>query len=245
MIYDNGPILNSPGTGVGGADESVVQTSTLNMTTLGYGHQFALEARLTDDFEVPPGALWRIDRVTFFGYQTGSTLDSTFTALNLRIWEGPPTGSHSRVVFGDTTSNRLLSTVWTGIYRVREDTSGVETDRPVMANQASVGVVLEPGHYWVDFQADGTLNSGPWCPPITLPGQAETGDGYQSDDGGVSFHPIYDGGSDRRQGLPFLLEGARIGVSPDVPALGWAGLAALAALLAVGGVTLLARRRVG
>lgn len=36
VLYDNGPLVNSPGTGVGGLDESVLQ-GNLGMTTLGFG----------------------------------------------------------------------------------------------------------------------------------------------------------------------------------------------------------------
>ena len=35
LLYDNGPLVNSRGTGAGGADESVLQT-TLGMNTYGF-----------------------------------------------------------------------------------------------------------------------------------------------------------------------------------------------------------------
>jgi hypothetical protein len=242
-LYDNGPLSNSPGTGVGGADESRLQFTDLNMTTLGYGHQVALEARLADDFVVPPGTLWRIDHVTFFGYQTGSPTASTFTSLNFRIWRGAPDQPGSVVVFGDTTSDRLLSSEWTGVLRVREQDSGLVADRPIMANRAQAGVTLDEGTYWLDFQADGSLTSGPWCPPVILPGQAETGNAIQANDGTTDWEEIVDGGSEAPQGLPFLLEGEAIGTTaPAVPTLSTGLLAAFAALLLSGGLFLLRRR---
>ncbi len=73
--------------------------------------------RVADDFTVG-GSGWLIGNITFFGYQTGSTTTSTFTAVNLRIWDGPPNVGTSMVVFGDTTTNRLVSSTWTNIYRV-------------------------------------------------------------------------------------------------------------------------------
>ena len=54
VLYDNGPLVNSPGTGVGGADESVLQNNTLGMGTNGLGHQLRLY-RMADDFTVPVG----------------------------------------------------------------------------------------------------------------------------------------------------------------------------------------------
>ncbi|MEZ4642505.1 MAG: hypothetical protein R3E31_07155 [Chloroflexota bacterium] len=35
ILYDNGTLVNSPGTGAGGADESVLQSTSLTMNTLG------------------------------------------------------------------------------------------------------------------------------------------------------------------------------------------------------------------
>ena len=39
VLYNNGPLVNNPGGGVGGADESVVQNTSLGMTSWGLGHQ--------------------------------------------------------------------------------------------------------------------------------------------------------------------------------------------------------------
>ena len=62
VLYDNGPLVNCPGCGVGGADESRVQTS-LSMNILGFGHQWSLGNSLADDFTVPGPDGWQIDRV--------------------------------------------------------------------------------------------------------------------------------------------------------------------------------------
>lgn len=39
VIYDNGPIFNSIGTGSGGANKSVLLTTTFGMGTIGFSHQ--------------------------------------------------------------------------------------------------------------------------------------------------------------------------------------------------------------
>ncbi len=231
-LHDNGPLVNSPGTGVGGADESRLQFTDLQMTTLGFGNQLRFGARLADQFTVPEGEYWQVERLTFFGYQVGSTTASTFTQLNYRVLDGQPGAETTAVVFGDTATNRLLSSAWSGIYRVRENESGLVTDRPVMALTASGGFLLLPGTYWLDWQADATLLNGPWNPPITLNGQTETGDALQSNDNGVTYDEIGDSGSEAPQGLPFVIEGVASGLgATEVPALGGWGLAALAAAL--------------
>ncbi|GAB4144779.1 MAG: hypothetical protein Fur0021_01620 [Candidatus Promineifilaceae bacterium] len=208
VLYDNGPLVNCAGCGAGGADESVLQSTTLLMTTLGFGHQLINGNRIADDFTVDAAEGWNIDQITFFAYQTNSpTNPSPFTAVNYQIWDGPPNDPGSSVVFGDTVTNRLVSTTWANIYRVSETTQGT-TARPVFANVASAGVTLPPGTYWLDWQTDGTLASGPWAPPITIDGQTTTGNALQYTG---TWGPANDGGTLTQQGFPFIIEGSVAG----------------------------------
>ncbi|HSN77416.1 MAG TPA: choice-of-anchor J domain-containing protein, partial [Anaerolineae bacterium] len=194
------PLVTHPGGGAGGADASALQTALL-LSTYGFGNQASAGNRVADDFTVTGGG-WLIDTMTFFGYQTGSSTTSTFTALNLRIWDGPPNDPGSMVVFGDTTTNRLASTTWANMYRTL-DTALTNTDRPVMALVATVNTFLPAGTYWVDWQANGTLASGPWAPPISIVGQTTTGNAWQFTSTG--WAPLVDGTF--AQGLPFIVEG--------------------------------------
>jgi len=238
ILYENGPLINSPGTGVGGADESVVQGS-LSMTTLGFGHQVAFDNRVADDFLVPePG--WVIDTITFYAYQTGSSTTSTITAVNLQIWDAPPGTPTRALVWGDTVTNVLASSMWTGIYRVSETTTGQSSDRPIMANTVTVATHLPPGTYWLDWQSDGSLSSGPWAPPITINGVTTTGNGLQSLDAGVTFDPLVDGGTAAEQGLPFLISGVEYN---PVPTMGYFALAAFVVLLLGAGLILMRKNR--
>jgi len=91
VLFDNGPFMNSPGTGVGGADESVLQNTSLGMTTIGFGHQVTSDNRIADDFTVTDAAGWQVDRIVFYAYQTNAPNVSTITAVNYQIWDGPPT----------------------------------------------------------------------------------------------------------------------------------------------------------
>ncbi len=82
-LYNNGSLINSPGTGPGGTDQSILQTTSLGMNTLGAGVQFSLGNRIADDFVVP--ATWNVANITVYAYQTGSTKTSTMTAGYLQI----------------------------------------------------------------------------------------------------------------------------------------------------------------
>jgi hypothetical protein len=103
LLYDNGPLVNSEGTGTGGADESILQNSTLGMTTLGAGIQFASGNHMADDFVVD--ATWNVDEFTFYGYQTNSGNTSTMTGGYLQIYDGNPSAGGT-VIWGDMTTNR-------------------------------------------------------------------------------------------------------------------------------------------
>jgi hypothetical protein len=215
VLYDNGPLVTHPGGGAGGADASALQ-SALAMNTYGAGNQVSAGNRVADDFTVPAGETWTLDRVSFFEYQTGSTTGtSTFTAINYQIWNGAPNGGGA-VVWGDTTTNRLASSAWSNIYRVL-DTALTNADRPVMTNVCTGGAVLPAGTYWIDWQAAGSLASGPWQPAITILGQTTTGNALQYTSTG--WAALTDTGTVTPQGLPFRFSSCRpaadFGDAPD------------------------------
>ncbi|MGC9025181.1 MAG: PKD domain-containing protein, partial [Chloroflexia bacterium] len=202
VLWDNGSLVTHPGGGYNGADASALQ-SALGMNTYGFGHQFIYGYRMSDQFTITNPLGWDIDTITFFAYQTGAPTDSsTITGLYFQIWDGPPWAGGS-VIWGDLTTNRLVSSAWSGIYR-SIDTNLLANIRPIMANVGAVGITLPPGTYWLDWMTDGSLSSGPWAPPITILGQTTTGDAYQYT---TAWGPALDTGTNTQQGMPFIIEG--------------------------------------
>jgi GEVED domain/Secretion system C-terminal sorting domain len=210
ILYDNGPYFNNVGTGAGGANESALYNTTFGMGTIGFGHQAASFNRVADDFIVTD-CKWRIDSIVFFAYQTGSTTTSTITSVNVRIWNNAPNAPGSSVVFGDTTTNRLTRSVWSGAYRMSETTVG-NTSRPIMRNVCAFSnVVLSADTFWVDWSSTGSLGSGPWAPPRTPVNVAVSGNGKQRI--GSIWNNALDGGTGNpAQGFPFIIYGRKIKV---------------------------------
>ncbi len=206
LLYDNGPLVTQPGGGSGGADLSELQVD-LGMNTLGAGHQFALGYSVADDFDVPTGG-WQIDTITFFAYQTGSTTTSTITGVYVQIWDGPPDAGGS-IVWGDLSTNLLASSLWSNIYRA-SNADPTASNRPIMANVATIGTTLAPGTYWVEWATDGSLSSGPWAPPISILGQIITGNAKQNLNG--AWQELLDSGTATAQGLPFIIDGEMVPV---------------------------------
>ena len=204
LLYDNGSLVNIPGA-AGMPDTSRLQ-SNLGMTTLGAGVQLTstVDNRIADDFIIPDST-WVIDSIVFFAYQTGSTLASTLTGANLQVWDNKPSIAGSNIVWGDALTNRMTHTYWSHIYRDSETTPAV-TNRPIMAaTLVPTGLYLPAGTWWLDFQCEGSTTSGPWAPPITIDGQATTGNAIQKTSAG--WGDFMDTGSGTQQGLPFKIYG--------------------------------------
>ncbi len=205
VLYDNGPLITHPAGGAGGADASSLETA-IGLGTYGFGHALTTGFRVADEFTVTDPGGWQVDNIVFYAYQTGSTTTSTINNVNFRIWNGAPNAGGT-VIFGDTTTNRLASTTWPNLYRVI-DTNLLATNRPIMANTATAGLVLPPGTYWVDWQTGGSLASGPWVPPISILGTTTTGNGLQYDPGAGTWSSAIDAGSGAVQGFPFMVIGS-------------------------------------
>lgn len=124
-----------------------------------------------------------------------------------QIWDGPPNDAGSSVVFGDLTTNRLLSSTFTNIQR-DANYSPCDNARYIFANVASAGITLPAGVYWLDWKTDGSLASGPWAPPVTILGQTTTGNAliWVAN----SWLPALDPGTSTPQGMPFIIEGSAL-----------------------------------
>jgi hypothetical protein len=214
VLFDNGPVFNCAGCGVGGADESILWVTTLGANTLGFGHQIANGNWIADDFTVPADEVWTIEGFTFFAYQTGAPTDpSTINDYRVIIYDAePPAGS---IVYGDDMTNVLINSAWANVYRVTDTTTGSATNRPIMASECmpDAPFQLGPGTYWIAWQAGGTLTSGPWVPPIALDdATCETGNALQQTSTG--WAPAVDTGNLCQQGIPFILSGTIDGGVP-------------------------------
>jgi len=211
LLHDNGPIVTRAGAGAGGADASVVQTQMGNVSH-GANHGQASGFRVADDFEVPAGG-WIIDTITVYAYEVGSSTTSTIQSVNLRIWNGVPGEPGSSVVFGDTTTNRMLGSGFANVYRVAP-TALTDPARPVMASVVALGgLQLSEGSYWLDWQSAGTSATDPWTPFVTLDdGPLKPGSNARLlDPGTQAWQRLRDAGSTKSQDLPFAIAGRAAG----------------------------------
>ncbi|HOF66749.1 MAG TPA: hypothetical protein PLX54_08120 [Candidatus Fermentibacter daniensis] len=217
VLFDNGPFVNSPGTGYGGADESKMDELE---STYGFGCQYTVGNRLADQFEIPDGSNWNITSISFFGYQTGSGPVSPFTGVYMAVHDDfPATGA---IVYGDPDTNFMTSTAFANCYRVLSTGSG-NPDRPVMVLVCEfTDLTLSAGTYYLNWSLAGSGSSGPWAGPVTITGQYDTGDAFQYTSSGWSLLAM--GGTGAPQGMPFIIEGDDIGALQSET---WAGIKSL------------------
>lgn len=200
IVYSNGPVFNVVGGGFGGADLSLLENVSVGNTLLGAGHAAATGFRIADEWVVTETV--EVTSIDFYAYQTGSTTSTTFIGMTLVIWDGEP--GVGTAIYGDDAASALINSEWSGVYRASE-TTPQDGSRPIMKNTAETpGLVLTPGTYWLDWNADGTLASGPWAPPIAAPlGTGSTGNGQQFDPNTGLWGPSLDGGTGNQHGYPF------------------------------------------
>lgn len=131
---------------------------------------------VADVFTVPVSASWIFDTVILFGYQFGTGPTSTFTSCNLQIYNGTP-GAGGTVIWGDTSTNVLNSTAFTGIYKVdtfASDSGLLSTKRPIMYLKLFLSTPphLTAGTYWLSWSATcSTAVTSAATPYKVLPGR--------------------------------------------------------------------------
>lgn len=209
VLYDNGPVITTPGGGFGGADLSALETA-IGLTIFGFGCQVSASNSMADDFVVSGGS-WTINDIRFYSYQTGAT-SVTINDVRVQIWNGQPNAGGA-VIWGDMTTNRLSTATFTNIYRAADTAPTGNTRRLVDVVANTTGLVLAPGTYWVQVMIGGSGASGPWMPPISILGTTTTGNGLQQT-GGTTWQNAISG--TWQQGVPFIIEGTAGTFANDV-----------------------------
>jgi MYXO-CTERM domain-containing protein len=133
--------------------------------------------RVADNFTLTAPS--DLSTVTAFAYMTGSANTALFTVGNIRIWDGRPGDAGSNVIFGDTTTDRLVDSQLTNIYRVFSTDNNLiggigsapGTTRHIKTAVYDVsGLSLPAGTYWVDYQMTSAVSAtgAVFHPNVTL-----------------------------------------------------------------------------
>lgn len=155
QVFDNGPFITLPGGGFNGGDLSQQEAGTV--ISLGINAAAASWPKVADDFviEAPGPVQQRLARIKFYGVQTQTanfTTNVNFTALYITIYDGNPSLG-ANIIAGDQTTNRLISSAWTGAYRIGTGTTPIalaNNQRPITELTADMTWAprLPNGEYW-------------------------------------------------------------------------------------------------
>ena len=256
----------SPSTETGTTSDSGASTSS-SLYTSGTGQNFTENStagtgphRITQAaFTIPKLSATnqvetvKLSTVSFFGYQKGSTSTlSPFTAGHLAIYNNDPNNG-GVPFFGNYTTDVLISSTFTGGYRIPSGGSPMDTTRPIykLTLDASSAPVLGAGNYFfgVSFNVNNTgSNPNDGFTVFAQTNDATTGQPKGTNGDATIYDQALNGGAggfktDQPGGLgvldafPFLATGNVVGATPEPSAL------ALLGTMAVPGIAALAYRR--
>lgn len=200
FVYTDSPVIfaqHNLATGVNSTNDSIAPIAGAGTS---YGSNFKNPDYLVaDNFIVPVGKIWTVKGFNFYGYQTGSTnTASTFTGAYAQIYKGDPSNGGT-LVSDFSGANLLVSSMWSGVYRVATTTPDDKTRPIYKLNCQNADLVLEADTYYVVYGTNGSLASGPWAPHIA------TGDAKIFTASTSVWADILDGTEAR--GVPFDIKG--------------------------------------
>lgn len=210
-----GVLVTHPGGMTGAAAGSDRSAIAVGGTLFGFGAQGTIASPnfMADNFTVG-GNGWIINSVRFYLYQTGATAASV-NDIRMQIWSSGAPGGGGSVTWGDLVTNVWSSTVMSDVYRTTNTGTTDTTRRIQIVDVAGLNIALGPGTYWLQWGAGGTLASGPWQAPLTLPGATgypAGGDALQFLTSTGMWNPALDNGV--QTDLPFTIFGT---LQPPIP----------------------------
>jgi hypothetical protein len=228
VIFVNGPLATgvtsqSGATSPAGTEWSEVAhdtgSTTAANTLSGLGCQAIVPAtnnRCADDFTVPVGGTFEVEKVRVYAYQTGfAGPNSPVVDASVQIWNGVPGDAGAVVVAGNPSSLPFTSSD-VSLFRIFHSGPPLNTPpgttRRIWEVTLSLPTpaVLPAGTYWIDFQINAGA-SGNFTPIVTVPG-FRTIAGWNARQFTGAWAEAFDDGTpvsepDVALDLPFELEG--------------------------------------
>jgi len=193
-LYDNGPLSTGNLTDSGVAAPAGDAWSELQVDDANPGVANALAGvgsattatdalRVADDFTVPDGQSWTLERIEFAAYESGYMgATAPFDRVTLQIWNGPPGSPQSQRLCGDDATNVYLGGKALNLLRVSNTAvppPGIPpgSSRRIWSMSASVppacaGVdYFQPGTYWLDWNSRTPALGAHFTPPLAIAGR--------------------------------------------------------------------------
>ena len=202
LLYSSGPLVTHEGGGFEGADLSVVQNTSLGLSLWGYTCTIGNRACIQEIIIERESA---IEEIMLFGYATNAPTEPVINDLRMALYDvDPETGAEP--FLGNLDDNVLENIAWSGMYRAVEEAPD-NTHRPVsrIIYRFEEHLMLPAGTYWIWFEMSQESAGLIFTPPVTVPGEAATGNARQFGYSSGLYEPIFD--AENPQGLPVRVYG--------------------------------------
>jgi len=119
---------------------------------LGFGANDALA--LADDFVVPAGEKWNVEKISFYIYKNGHNgEDSPVKDIRYEIYSSNPSQSGAVKKYGDIAVNKYAASADSKMYRISNTANSSTTTRKIFKITASAkDLELPSGTYWIKWQ---------------------------------------------------------------------------------------------
>ena len=130
LKYSNGSLITGTTSTSGAVAQAGYSWSELPSGATNIGFNATGDSKLADDFSVPAGEKWTINKFIFYAYQTGYTGTSNpINEIKYSLYDTNPSIAGATPIYGDFTINKYVSGEEAKIYRIVKNSS--ETTRKV------------------------------------------------------------------------------------------------------------------
>lgn len=162
-----------------------------------------------DDFVVPKGEKWTIEKINIYAFYGGYTgVTSPFNNIRYEIYDADPSLVSSTKIYGDISTNKYASAEDAKMYRIFNGTA--ETNRKIFRITANAtDLELSAGTYWIKWQIVENSSAVLYPSNITpgTPGLASYNAKAKAAEGNWSV--IINGDGDAKVDFPFELIGKK------------------------------------
>lgn len=210
LNYSNGSLS----TGATATDGTVAPQgytwSQMEATNETYGFLANNLYHISDDFIVPTGQKWTINKIIFYAYQTGHALESSpINEIYYEIYSSNPSAVGSQKIYGDLSANKYVAAIDSKTCRVYHNI--IDIKRIIFkVTTSATDLVLNPGTYWIKWKSKAVNNQNIFFPSNTNKGFA-TKPEYNAINFDVTANTwnVCFSGSSNRVDFPFELVGTK------------------------------------
>lgn len=163
---------------------------------------------LADDFIIPAGEKWTINKFIFYAYQTDYFgTNSPFNEVKYEIYTSNPSAAGVSKIFGDFATNKYVTSEDSKIYRIK-NASSVINRKIYKITASATDLVLTTGTYWIKWQTKTNTSSLNFNPPNTTSGIAGVAS-YNAINQSAGVWAALENGTGNKVDFPFGIVGTK------------------------------------